>query len=457
MHILTKIIEGIQIGAIALASALGIVQAEPVAVVQPPAQEITYGAAPQFVAGTTYNLSGGGIGSSATSITLQSFTIPQTGQELATADLIGGVGDKFYITIEPGSRTKQEIVSCTAVSQSLSDTTATLSGCTRGLSPITPYTASTTLAFSHAGGSQVIVSNPPQLYDSIIDYVDAATVAGAVDASLTAKGILEVASAQEAASTTATGGGSTSAPLALTTTLSTSTYNAATAGLKVVMTQNDGKIDNNFLNFSTTTSIGAFPVWQVGKQKQIITTTGTSTFTVPSGITKLLVEVVGGGGPGGSCDSIGSDCGGAGGGGGGYSSEVVDVTGTTTIQVYVGTAGQWTTFGTNGFYLYATGGSGGGSNGTPATLGGTPGCGFSGDINICGTAGTNGIGAATVQSSGTGGSSHYGGGGRGSISEGTGGSAGSLYGGGGGGGLQGGATGGGTGGAGSQGIAIIRW
>jgi hypothetical protein len=42
---------------------------------------------------------------------------------------------------------------------------ATLSGCSRGLSPISPYTASTTLAFSHAGGSQVIFSDPPQLFN----------------------------------------------------------------------------------------------------------------------------------------------------------------------------------------------------------------------------------------------------------------------------------------------------
>lgn len=113
----------------------------------------------QPTAGTTYTLAGGGISSTATSITLSSFTIPQTGQKIQDSDL----SDTFYITIAPGNQTKQEIVSCTTVSQST--VTATLSGCTRGLSPIPPYTASTSLRFTHAGGTQVILSDPPQLFN----------------------------------------------------------------------------------------------------------------------------------------------------------------------------------------------------------------------------------------------------------------------------------------------------
>src|SRR3990167_5604437 len=106
------------------------------------------------VAGTTYTLAGSGISGSATSIILTSLTIPQTGYELLDADF----SDTFYITIEPGSRTRQEIVSCTTVVQNAAGT-ATLSGCSRGLSPITPFTASSTLQFAHAGGTQVIFSD----------------------------------------------------------------------------------------------------------------------------------------------------------------------------------------------------------------------------------------------------------------------------------------------------------
>lgn len=112
------------------------------------------------IAGSTYTLAGSGVTGSATSITLASLTIPQTGQKIVDSDL----SDTFYLTLEPGSRTKQEIASCTTVTQN-GNGTATLSGCTRGLSPISPYTASSTLQFAHAGGSQVIFSDPPQLFN----------------------------------------------------------------------------------------------------------------------------------------------------------------------------------------------------------------------------------------------------------------------------------------------------
>lgn len=126
------------------------------------------------IAGTTYNLSGSGVSSSATSITLQSLTIPQTGQPIIDADM----SSTFYLTLEPGNKTRQEIVSCTTVTQN-SGGTATLSGCSRGLSPITPYTASTTLSFVHAGGSQVIFSDPPQLFNLYPAKDNTETITGA--------------------------------------------------------------------------------------------------------------------------------------------------------------------------------------------------------------------------------------------------------------------------------------
>jgi len=112
------------------------------------------------IAGSTYNLAGSGLSSSDTSLTLQNLTIPQNGYKIQDSDL----SDTFYITLEPGSKSRQEIVSCTTVVQN-SGGTATLSSCIRGLSPVTPYTASSTLQFSHAGGSQVIFSDPPQLFE----------------------------------------------------------------------------------------------------------------------------------------------------------------------------------------------------------------------------------------------------------------------------------------------------
>lgn len=113
------------------------------------------------IAGQTYTLAGSGISSSDTSFTLTSFTITQNSYEIQDSDM----SETFYITLEPGSRTRQEIISCTTVAQSATDNTATISGCTRGLMPVTPYTASTSLQFAHSGGSIVIFSDPPQLFN----------------------------------------------------------------------------------------------------------------------------------------------------------------------------------------------------------------------------------------------------------------------------------------------------
>lgn len=119
----------------------------------------TLGAVKQ-VAGQSFTLAGSGISSSATSFTLTSFTIPQNGYPIQDSD----ISDTFYFTLEPGSRSRQEIISCTTVTQN-SGGSATISGCTRGLSPVTPYTASSSLQFAHPGGSIAVLSDPPQVYN----------------------------------------------------------------------------------------------------------------------------------------------------------------------------------------------------------------------------------------------------------------------------------------------------
>lgn len=125
------------------------------------------------LAGTVYSLSGSGISSAATSIGLTSLTIPQSGYEVQDSDLSA----TFYITLEPGSRTRQEIASCTTVTQN-ADNTATLSGCSRGLLPFSPYSASSTYAFAHGGGTSVIFSNPPQLYNEFAGKSNDETITG---------------------------------------------------------------------------------------------------------------------------------------------------------------------------------------------------------------------------------------------------------------------------------------
>ena len=227
------------------------------------------------VAGATYRLSGSGVSGSATSFTLTSFTIPQTSREILDADM----GDTFYVTFEPGSASRQEIASCTTVAQSGSDNTATISGCTRGLLPFTPFTASTTYQFAHGGGTAVVFSNPPQFYNlfgaldedetvtgawnfsssaiaqynanptfssntDIITkkYADDLAIAGAPDSSLTVKGLVEQATGTEAAAGTATG--DTTAPLAITTAL---TGSSSASRVMIPVTQSDGTIKPGFL------------------------------------------------------------------------------------------------------------------------------------------------------------------------------------------------------------------
>lgn len=203
------------------------------------------GAAPSPAALATYTLAGSGVSSSATSITLTNLTIKQTGQKIITSDLRQGATDSFYITIEPGNTTRQEIVGCTGVTQN-SNGTATLTGCSRGMSPIYPYTASSTLRFPHAGSSHVIFGDAPQIFNDFNNYVASAVVSGAVDSSATVKGIVEKATNAEAAGHAAIGSGNTTAPLALTTDIASSTRTANTAQV-VVASSSDGYIDSSYI------------------------------------------------------------------------------------------------------------------------------------------------------------------------------------------------------------------
>ena len=127
----------------------------------------------QTVGGKTYTLSGSGISSTATSITLTSFDIPVSGTDLTMSNF----GDIGYLTLEPGSSSRQEFVSFTGVTQN-SDGTATLTGVTRGLQPISPYTSSSTYQKAHPGGSIVVISNPPQLYEQFATLANDESITG---------------------------------------------------------------------------------------------------------------------------------------------------------------------------------------------------------------------------------------------------------------------------------------
>lgn len=171
-----------------------------------------------------------------------------------------------------------------------------------------------------------------------------------------------------------------------------------------------------------------------------------ATWTKPSGLKYVIVEVQGAGGNGGTD--------GAGGGGGGYARKVIAAASLgATETVTIGAAGVGS--GNTSFGSHATGGNGGNASGTTPGTGGTA---ASGDVNIDGQTGgasdgggTGGGGGDSVLGFGAPGATN------GSATANQNGDAAGGYGGGGAGGMTAsdGSPSGGTGGSGTQGIVIV--
>ena len=193
-----------------------------------------------------------------------------------------------------------------------------------------------------------------------------------------------------------------------------------------------GLIIGTMLSMLVLTTAGAFAVTET------FDTPGTTTWTVPAGVTSITVEAWGGGGAGGGSTNTGgfTGRGGAGGGGGAFASSTLTVTpGNTLTIVVAGTAS-----GVNG----ATGNSGGpsfagpdanstnalvlaagGSGGIGNTAGGTPAGGAGGTVAAsvgttreAGEDGGNGDTGAGIES-GAGGAGAQGGAGGAAITSGT--------------------------------------
>lgn len=441
-----------------------------------------------FAVQAAFNSTGGGtytlkssISSTQTSITLTSFAEPVSGIPYTMSYINTSV---VYATINPESA-NSEFISFTGITQNVNGS-ANLTGVTRGLSR-TPGTdgciASSTLKQPFPGQTRLILSAPPCFFSQYPVKSNDETITGqwtfstfpitpaSPPASETTAGIAELSTAAEAALGTSVGG--TGFRLVLPGSLATSTYNSATAVGRIPVTDSLGHLSAGFVASSTLFSttgftdlqatssvyIGDFPAWQIGKNSRIFSSTGTTTFAIPSGITKLKVTTVGAGAAGQGADAASTlEASGFGGGAGGCAIENVDVTGTTTVQVYVGTggvgvsgtnggSGSWSTFGTNGFYNSASGGLGNGNGGIGA----------GGDLNIMGGAGNNG-GAVSAEGmpvpGGAGGATCLGFAGIGSISA-TGGDGTGAGAGGGGGYSANGAPA--TGGAGAGGLVLIEW
>lgn len=211
----------------------------------------------KFVQVQKLSLAGSGITATATSIILTSFQTPD-GTNVTMTDF-GATG---HITLEPGT-SKEENCSFTGITQNANGT-ATLTGVTRGLKFVSPYTEDSDLKQAHAGGSIALISNSSAFYDELSSkdndetingkwtfpaggnanapvsgtvysaptddleyaskkYADDLAIAGSPDMSTTVKGLAEEAT--EAEIDAGTGVGGTGARLAVNpSTLATSTY-----------------------------------------------------------------------------------------------------------------------------------------------------------------------------------------------------------------------------------------
>ncbi len=118
-----------------------------------------------------FALAGGGAISGATSIILQSFA-QINGTLLTMTDF----GLKGFGTLEPGNGTLEEQIVFTGVTQN-SNGTATLTGVSTVLM-ISPYTASSGLAQTHAGSTTFVLSNTSGYYDQFVAKDDDATITG---------------------------------------------------------------------------------------------------------------------------------------------------------------------------------------------------------------------------------------------------------------------------------------
>ncbi len=168
MSILTQIGSWIVGGAIIIAGIFGGVPA------QSPANVSLGTGATNFTpvqVPRTY-LYGSGIGATDTSVKLTS--LKTTNGQTVGMSAFGTIG---YATIDAAIPNKEENISFTGVTQN-SDGTAILTGVTRGLLPVYPYTASSTYQVSHSGGASVIFSNSAPFYSQFSFWGTTTTVTG---------------------------------------------------------------------------------------------------------------------------------------------------------------------------------------------------------------------------------------------------------------------------------------
>jgi hypothetical protein len=157
--------------------------------------------------------------------------------------------------------------------------------------------------------------------------------------------------------------------------------------------------DGNNLSWTEVSAQSGFRSMQVW--------TSNGTWTKPSGVASIKVQVVGAGGGGsGYCESAGA---------GGFSERVLDVTNISSVSVTIGNPGGGTNYAgcggagnTSSFGSYCSGSGGQGANCRQQHAGGTGGNGSGGNLNVYGGGG-NGHGSNHSYGNYSGGRSFYGG------------------------------------------------
>jgi len=221
--------------------------------------------------GTTYRLQTS-IGTTDTTVKLSSFK-NRSSIALTMTLLNTDIG---YGTLSPQT-SRSEFVSFSGITQN-ADGTATLTGVSRGLSDISPFTASTTLRQSHPGQSVFILSDSPQLFEEYAkrrndesitglwnfnSYLPTSSITATTTAQLATKGYVDnVTNAGAATSTETNGGivelgtlaeqadsynGGATKPTVLQTKNSTSTCQVV-GSYNLVASSTTGKLDKNCLD-----------------------------------------------------------------------------------------------------------------------------------------------------------------------------------------------------------------
>lgn len=281
--------------------------------------------------GQTYRLQSS-ISSTQNTITLTSFKEPVSNIPYTMSYLNSTIE---YGTIDPQNNSSKEFISFTGITQNANGT-ALLTGVTRGLGFSYPYTASSTLRSAHSGQSIFIISNPPQLYNqyynlsnvststnilwfssttpprldqpgaqstgtynattsefATIAYVNATGAGVNVNATESVKGISELATAIEQASSTVLGstaaGLVTQARYATSSPLSSCNSTSIIGALCSIIARNDGKIHPNFI---ATSSSDVYNFGSIVRFNNMINASSSSNFIASSTMFNLNVGTI---------------------------------------------------------------------------------------------------------------------------------------------------------------------